>query len=258
MNRMIADQPIIVYAESSLSIEDMIKQGEEHPVMQLAEKYPGDWSRESQMLPFLMKITVSVRKDLPFSDAHLVRIRQDVQMIVGDLPAGYRRAYSPIIRELKTSTVATMGIPRVIEYLTMVGARYVFDCIDKDAAFKPRRRLKLEGLTLPIDEAHDDGGGSQDDRRTVTSVWLFHNFRSADIDSLLMECQHLAEEKVEHVLAGKPMDLLNILKIKCEKFRPMPLPHEERSKQQASVSRRFRCLLGTLDFFKKNVLSIFQ
>lgn len=254
MSQLIAGQSIIVYAEPSRSIEDIIRKGDKHPVIQLADKHPGGWVQKLQMLPFLMKITVSVSDDLHFDDSHLARILQDVRTIVRDLPVGYRRAYGPIIRELETSTVETMDIPRTIEYLTMVSARYVFDCIDKDVEIKPWRRLRLEGLTLPIDEPHDDGGGSKEDR-IVTSVWLFHNFRSADIDSLLMECLHLAGEKAKAVLAGRTMDILNILRIKCEKFHPVP--PEERSRQQSNASRRLRRLLGTMDFFKKKVFSIF-
>lgn len=216
MNEMLVDQPIIVYPERSQSIGEMIRKGQEHPIRELEAKYPGKWAHKLQMLPFVMKIIVSQKSNLHLEPTHLRGIRRAVLEIVRDLPVSYYRFYWPIMKELKKCDASSMDIPRLIEYLTMVGVHYVFDCIERNVYEKPRRRLRLEGLTLPVEL------GTQPKDRILTAVWLFHNYKIVDIDLLLIECQLLAVEKIRAVLAGREMNLLSILKIKCQKFHPVP------------------------------------
>lgn len=243
--RLIAEQPILVYPGKSKSLIKMIRRGGEHPVMELKIKYP-DWSEEIlQLLPYWMKVRVEVLSALTLSPDHLKRIRRDLKEIVLDLPSENRQPYQFILKEMKKRP-ELMDIPRMIEYMVMAEALYVLDCI-KILIAEPEQKLKnvvFHGLTLPSYQ-----GRAEKRDYNISSVWIFHNYGGPAIDLLLIECLHLAVDKINNVIQGKDMDLLKILKIKCNKFKPVS-PLSKEKKKQSRFRRDLKKILSLLNSTK--------
>lgn len=206
--RLLVAQDVLIYQSPS---QQAYKKGS-HILQKLKEMYP-DWLDKNQIfLPYVMRIKVDIRVNLPWEKPQLEILRKDIKTIVADLPASYRAGYEKIISVLANDDPVEMDIPRAIEYLTMVHARYILDCIRKTEPTLPI--VLFDGLTLPTKSNRE---------RRRWQVWIFHNHRSPDIDNLLIECQHLAVERIRTIMSGNKMNLLRILKIKCRKFKPAEL-----------------------------------
>lgn len=212
--KLLADQDILVYSSPSRSV--MTIRGT-NLIGKLEEKYPGEWSKKILYLPSFMELKVVVKRGLTLKPFHIILLREEIQHITDDLPEKYRESYRKILQELDVSVPETMTIPRSIEYLTMVCARYILDVIKTHDASLPH--VDFQGLTL--EEKNQRG-------LTKSEVLIFHNYQNSAIDYLLIECQLLAVEKIRAIMANRRMKLLQILQRKSKKFRPQGLVGQRR------------------------------
>lgn len=215
--RVISTQPILVYPEKSREIAEIVRRGGKHPLIELEVKYPGEWVKNIQILPFLMKVRIEWEKDLEFGKRHLSLLRGVIRQMVNALPKKYRSSYSNLIEAVErieekpeSEINGAMDVPRAIEYLTIASCRYLID--NNSSGSSKDRRIVLQGLTLPSRRIRN---------QKITFVWLFHNYNGPEIDALIMECLGLAREQISAFLGLQgEMNLSKILTHKIRKFRP--------------------------------------
>lgn len=226
--RIVAEQPILVYCGHTQMIEEAIKRGGCHPIVELTNKYGPKWAKQQDILPAIIKLRVVVKEDVIVSESHIKTVRDEIARIVKSLPKPYQSFYEVIIGNLDNKD-EKMDVPRLIEYLTMVSVRYILDCIRRDREDIPA--ISLSGLTFTARKKGD---------RFNTQVWIFHNYSQQDIDALFDECVKLSAKMLKIILSGKgQINLLKILDIKCHSDEyALPLSEDQinsRSRRQCGI-----------------------
>lgn len=209
MPRVIANQPIRIYPQMSQTLMDFAKKGRPHPLTSLLAKYPGDWSKDILVLPYLMKVKIEADRKLQLDHSHILVVSKDIADIVGLLPAELHQPYQYVLENLqKPDALERMNIARVIEFLAIASCRFILDSIRIEQ--QSEREISLQGVVLP---SYVRKGFER------TNVWLFHDLGES-IDPLLIDCLNLATERVKSIIESRDMDLTAILKKKCYKYSP--------------------------------------
>ncbi|MFA6422992.1 MAG: hypothetical protein WCW17_00900 [Patescibacteria group bacterium] len=173
-------------------------------VSALLEKYPGKWSNQLVVFPFMMKIIVEIDNSQVFHDSdYLAAVRQQVEQIVASVPVERRATYSYCL-DVLNSPDQVVDIGRAVEYLTIVSVRYILDQISG---------TDVIGLQAIEGVPKTDGNG-----RVSIEILLLHNY-GPGLDPLLDDCLKLAAEKMRRILRGKPLDMLKILKLKWHNYQ---------------------------------------
>jgi len=201
-------QPFKMKREGSSRVLTNTKKS--HALIQLlSERDPDGWRNGLIVFKYFVQFSLEEITGLQVTQSQLMKARREIQQLIADFPPEYQEAYQYFLDRLADPTEYDgINPPRLIEWLGIVGTKFVLDSIREQ---KPQlQEIGIQGITEYLHLRN---------RSPKYRIWIMHDLGS-DIDLLLTEMMDLAKERVVTLIEDRPMDWQAILARKVYKFSP--------------------------------------